>query len=156
LHTEGNENIWIGTYLDGMYKYNHKNKSLNHYVNSIKGTKTLPGNNVWSIIDNDENTLWIGTMGEGLGLFHKNGRLISHFVPIENDPNSISNIDVFIALKDKNSNFWFGTRNGLNRYVESTNNFKQYLSNPNDSSSLYGAWVYEIFQDSEGALWIGT
>jgi hypothetical protein len=30
------------------------------------------------------------------------------------------------------------------------------MPDPHDSTSLYGMWVYEIFQDQKGNLWIGT
>jgi len=156
LLSDNNNDIWIGTYLNGMYRYDVDSKSATHFINTQKKCSILPGNSVWTIENYDDNSIWVGTMSDGCGIFDKNGKMLQHYLHDADDSTTISNNDVFVIFKDSNKNIWIGTRNGLNRYLVNSNSFKQYLSIYDDTSSLFGRWVYDIFQDSDGNIWIGT
>ena len=86
-------------------------------------------------------------MGDGLGLFDKKGKLLKQFLNDETDSTSLSNNDVFITFKDNSENIWVGTRSGLNRYNKAADSFIRYNSNSDDSTSIYGVWICDIFQD---------
>jgi ligand-binding sensor domain-containing protein/two-component sensor histidine kinase len=49
---------------------------------------------------------------------------------------------------------WFGTSNGLNRY--DGYKFKVFKHEPGDRKSLSGVYVYSLFKDHSGNLWVGT
>ena len=49
---------------------------------------------------------------------------------------------------------WFGTQQGLNRY--DGYKFKVFTHDPTDPSSLGGAFIYSLFKDRSGGLWVGT
>jgi len=66
----------------------------------------------------------------------------------------ISQSTVNAVLQDSYGFIWFGTQDGLNRY--DGYNFKIYKHIPNDSSSLSENWIWTIYEDSKGKLWIGT
>jgi len=57
-------------------------------------------------------------------------------------------------LQDRRGFMWFATANGLNRYdgVE----FKGYLPDPADPTSLSHNNVYALLEDRQGVLWVGT
>jgi ligand-binding sensor domain-containing protein len=49
---------------------------------------------------------------------------------------------------------WFGTWNGLNRY--GGYKFKVFKHEPGNPKSLSGVYVYSLFKDHSGNLWVGT
>src|SRR5665213_2956549 len=49
---------------------------------------------------------------------------------------------------------WFGTQEGLNRYDGYS--FTVFKRDPEDSNSLSNNFIYSLFQDKNGIIWIGT
>jgi len=66
----------------------------------------------------------------------------------------LSQSTVSAILRDTQGFMWFGTADGLNRYDGYA--FTVYRNNPQDSSSLSDNWVWDLCEDNEGNLWIGT
>ncbi|MFQ5602714.1 MAG: two-component regulator propeller domain-containing protein [bacterium] len=66
----------------------------------------------------------------------------------------LSQSTVLCALQDRHGFMWFGTQDGLNRY--DGYHFKIYKHRTGDANSLSENWVWTIFEDSAGHLWIGT
>ncbi len=57
-------------------------------------------------------------------------------------------------LQDDQGFIWFGNYKGLTRY--DGYEFKTFLHNPNDPTSLSNDRVNTVFMDSEHNIWIGT
>lgn len=49
---------------------------------------------------------------------------------------------------------WFGTKDGLNRFDGYT--FKTFRNDPDDSLSLGFNFIYSLYEDSNGAIWVGS
>jgi len=56
-------------------------------------------------------------------------------------------------IQDSKGFIWIGTNRGLNRY--DGNKFKNYI-NTEDSTSLSGVVITDIYEDNEGNIWVGT
>jgi ligand-binding sensor domain-containing protein/serine phosphatase RsbU (regulator of sigma subunit) len=57
-------------------------------------------------------------------------------------------------LQDQRGFMWFGTQEGLNRY--DGYNFKVYKHSPIDSTSLANNFIYSLYEDKDGIIWVGT
>ncbi len=57
-------------------------------------------------------------------------------------------------IQDDKGFLWFGTYNGLNRY--DGYNFKIFLPDPSNSSSISNHSIWALFKDSKGFIWVGT
>ena len=57
-------------------------------------------------------------------------------------------------LEDRFGYIWVGTINGLARY--DGQEFKRYISNPNDTTAIKGLVVQALFEDSKGQIWVGS
>jgi diguanylate cyclase (GGDEF)-like protein len=68
--------------------------------------------------------------------------------------NGLSQATVNSITQDQQGYIWFGTQEGLNRY--DGYEFKVYLKDAADASSLSNDWVWTVFADRAGRLWIGT
>ena len=58
--------IWIGTWGEGLIKFNPKTQEIKYYKSTNNSQKGLPNNIVMSIFEDSKNNLWIGTRGGGL------------------------------------------------------------------------------------------
>ena len=60
-------------------------------------------------------------------------------------------------LEDRSGKLWLGTRTmGLNRFNPTTGTFDHYQHDPDDPFSLSDNRVWALYEDSTGALWVGT
>lgn len=71
-----------------------------------------------------------------------------------NNKNGLSHNTVYCSIQDKRGFMWFGTDDGLNRFDGYT--FKVYRHNSYSTESLPGNHILNLFEDSEGTIWICT
>ena len=68
--------------------------------------------------------------------------------------NGLSQNSVNCILQDDIGFLWFGTCDGLDRYDGYT--FKVFRNDLDDTTTLTSNWIFSIYKDSSGTLWIGT
>lgn len=66
----------------------------------------------------------------------------------------LSQTRVAQIVQDNLGFMWFGTQYGLNRY--DGHKFKVFTPDPFRSDGLSGAYIYALFKDRDGVLWIGS
>lgn len=66
----------------------------------------------------------------------------------------LSNSSVNAIAQDKYGFLWFGTDDGLNKF--DGYNFTVYKYNPDDSASISGNRIMELYIDNKGNLWAGA
>lgn len=77
----------------------------------------------------------------------------AYFKRITTD-NGLSQSDINTIHQDKNGFMWFGTHDGLNRYDGYT--FKVFQPEPKNPNSIPSNLIFDITEDVNGNLWIGT
>ena len=94
----------------------------------------------------------------------------SYCNPVLTDPHSLCSWGIWKIHKGKKSgNYWIGTQNGLNKLVLSdhdlpetkgptsmTSMFSQYKHDLNNNNSLISNNIWDVYEDGEGIVWIGT
>ena len=65
----------------------------------------------------------------------------------------LSQTRVSHVVQDDLGFLWFGTQYGLNRY--DGYDFKAYVHEPGNESSAGGSYVYSLFKDRDGLIWVG-
>ena len=63
---------------------------------------------------------------------------------------------MFSVFRDRSGNLWVGTTNGLDKLNEETGQFIHYRNIHGNPNSISDNWVWPIFEDHHGYLWIGT
>ncbi len=66
----------------------------------------------------------------------------------------LSQSAVTCIFQDSHGFMWFGTQDGLNRYDGYS--FKVFKNNPSDSTSLSDNFIFSIYEDNVGTLYIQT
>jgi signal transduction histidine kinase/ligand-binding sensor domain-containing protein len=149
--------IWMGTGEGGLNRFDPENERFTHYVHDPDNPNNLSDNYVSHIIQDSLGMLWISA-GSGLDQLDPTTGEFTHYRHDPNDPTSLSeNNYVWFIVDDDNGVLWIATNGGgLNRFNRETETFTRYLHDPNDPQSLIHNDVWEIVQNQDGMLWIGT
>jgi ligand-binding sensor domain-containing protein len=141
LKEDSKGNIWIGTYGDGVYKYDGKTFSR------IDFQLELYRQTVLDIYFDNHDNVWLATLSNGIAQYNTVAKTFSWLT--ENE--GLSNNHVQSITQDKSGNYWFGTSGGgVCTY------FGKQFTNYDKSAGLGGNFIYSIFRDSRNRLWIGT
>ena len=149
--------IWISTGDGGLDRFDPELGRFNHYVHDPDNPNSLSHNYVSHVIQDSLGMLWIGTRS-GIDQLDPTTGLFTHYQHDPGDPTSLSeNNYVWFIFEDDHGVLWFATNGGgLNRFNRETETFTRYLHDPNDPQSLIHNDIWEIVQNQDGMLWIGT
>ncbi|MDP4174881.1 MAG: two-component regulator propeller domain-containing protein [Bacteroidota bacterium] len=158
IYEDTRKQLWIGTY-GGLNQYDRKNDRFIRYT-YIPGQKNALSNNyIWDIKEDHNHRLWIGT-NNGLNLFDRDKRTFTVFKNDPKDQSSISQNNIWRIYEDKEGTIWIGTLGGgLNRLIDLPNGrckFEKYQYSAFYAGSLSHNYIWSIFEDRSGVLWIGT
>lgn len=153
-----NNNIWIGTWNNGLFRYDTVNKIFFHYkgINSSESAHIL--------FEDKVNNLWVGTWRHGLikitNPYDIKNYSLTHFVHDSNNHNSLSDDIVYSIAQDSNTgNIWVGTRRGLSildiNKTCKTDAFTNYLPSNEDNYKLPFNEVDALLSTKDGTMWIG-
>ncbi|MEO0581437.1 MAG: ATP-binding protein [Bacteroidota bacterium] len=125
-------------------------KIISDYYYDPNDSTTLSRNLILDVLYDSKKRIWVSTFG-GLCRYESAEDRFTRYYHDPADPASLSNDFTSILLEDKNQQIWIGTYNqGLNRYDETTDQFKSYKDNNGFLAILSGA------ETKDGHLWWGT
>lgn len=150
LFLSDNEEIFLGTYGDGLYVIDMKGTVKKHYTQK---QGNLSNDFIRSIITTNDNRIWIGTF-EGLTIIDTKGQSkIFNSNPI--NPKGLSHNSIRSLYKDDKGSVWIGTYfGGLNYYDTDNQRFIHYFnfSHNNIANHVIGAFTEDLNQQ----IYIGT
>jgi len=139
--------LWIGTYKNGIYRYEPSTKTFSHLDDSLG----LSHPEVLEIFKDNQDNIWIGT-GDGLSLWDDINQQFIAFKSDSNKADSLLGKIVQDVHQSKNGEIWVATQKGLNLYLPDTNTFQHYSRDSGLPTSLIRA----IADDKQGNLWLTT
>ncbi|WP_299664972.1 two-component regulator propeller domain-containing protein [uncultured Polaribacter sp.] len=162
---DSNENVWIGTYSGGIYRW-LKNKNSGGYKKDVifytsSNTKGIPSNIIRNIYEDSNHNIWFGT-GDGLSKLIPSeiSKENPAFITFKNNPknkNSISHNYILALYENKKGDFWIGTLGGgLNKLVFNKNESEAIFKTYTETDGLANNVVKGILEDSENNLWLST
>ena len=143
------DTLWAGT-LRGFYKFDIRGKIFREYhLNNVNNPKRIYA--VFALCGDKKQGLWIGTQQ---GLFHRyaNGGLTC-YESKNGRKDSLAEGKITALLQDHWGGVWIGRENGLSYKPFNEHRFINFSQLPNMPANAY---VYTIFEDSYGIVWIGT
>ena len=147
LNMDKEGNLLIGTYKNGIYRYNPANKSF-FLLDDSFGLSHPEVSEIF--VDKDQN-VWVGT-GDGLNIWDNK---FQRFISFENDENKIDGLlgnTIQDIHQSRDGNIWIATQKGLNLYLPKAKSFKHYGRKNGLPTSL----VRGISDDMNGFLWLTT
>ena len=146
LSISGDE-LWVGTYTNGVLVLNIETGSLRQYTQT-QDPRSLDNPSCYALYTDMRGWTWVGTM-DGLNLYNRTEDSFEHVAKMEA---MVIDID-----EDWNSRLWVSTQgNGLWRYGMKDRQLRQYQHNDNDKYSLPSDQVNCTLVDEGGRLWVGT
>ncbi|PQA59563.1 hybrid sensor histidine kinase/response regulator transcription factor [Siphonobacter curvatus] len=151
-----NQQLWIGTYLNGLFCYQPGSK---HYVRFKKGEgeKDLNSNDIFCLKEDRHGNLWIGTNGGGINILNLKTNTIEKLVTqsdYTDDRTKPSNNYIRSFEEDKYGRIWAGTfGGGISVYDPKTKMFTFYNKK---NSGLPSNYILSIKEDAKGTIWVGT
>ena len=154
LLEDSNNNLWIGTGGGiNLIKQDAGKQTIKHlqFARPVQSKSAIV-----DMIETQDKTVWAAT-DEGIAVFDLDGHFIRYILPGKNGDNASRN-NIRSILQRNNGIIWIGTfGGGLIKYDPQDFSFDVY-STPHEpqSGALVSNTVNELFEDSQGNLWIGT
>jgi len=149
---DGDGNIWAGTRLGGLSKYDRAHDSFYTFQHDTLNSHSISSNNINFIYCDREKNLWIGT-DNGLNLYNKKTGEFRHFFNNTGDPASLSDSYIFSIFEDNTKHLWVGTAKGLNLFNRANGKCERFIDKTGDKQSNY---INTIAGDENNNIWVGT
>ena len=145
------DNLWLGTISEGIYKLTLKNGTTITKVQHFP----LSRKRILSAIALSDNSLLFGTENDGLLHLKSDGTLIEHYLSDRTDVNSILSNSIWSLFLDNNDRVWMGYyNNGVAVSDKLYNKFNNIESLSNNDNSLKVGSVTGIAKGAEGNIWV--
>lgn len=150
LLVDSSNNLWAGSYTNGVYKYQFKD-------NEIAGFSqfSITKKRILSLVELADKTFLFGSENDGLFHTKANGVLIKNYLYNKKDKNSIRSNSIWSLFLDSNQRIWMGYyNNGVvvhDQLFDKFNNIESLENNPN---SLQTGSVTGIIKGESNKLWI--
>lgn len=154
LIEDSQHHIWIGTWSDGLYRYDPVRDRLFHYP------PLEPENGIHSIFEDSKQRIWAGTWKNGVYLlenpYEMDNLIIRSFTYDKNNSYSVGDNYIYDISEDLNTGtIWVGTRNGLSiLFDEANGRFKNYIPDNSVNSVSYNV-ITSVIRDHDGLMWLG-
>jgi len=136
-----NDNLWIGTYSEGLIILNIKNGRTKIYNGK---NSPIIGTSVYALYKDKKDNIWIGTMN-GAFLYDRKRDL---FIALKSFKGLVIDIK-----EDINGDIWFATQgDGLYIYHQS----RKQWSHHNEKNKKLTAYVSSICINKDGRIMVGT
>lgn len=140
--------LWIGTQSEGLSRYDRKHDTFFSFRHDAKIEKSLPDNDVRSILASSDGKLWITTSGGGMCSWNPEDSSFSRPAFCDQPQFRIINS----IADNRHGGFWLGTGNGLYNYNFSDTNNPKKVELGFESQVDIQTLLYDV----KGNLWVGT
>jgi signal transduction histidine kinase/ligand-binding sensor domain-containing protein/DNA-binding response OmpR family regulator len=144
IFEDNSGSIWAGSFMHGLSRYNSKR----NYLDDIPVTKKFT---VKNIFEPAKGYLWLCTMRYGIVEYNvANNEIHENIFP------DITSKYIVKIVEDKGGCFWVGTAYGLYKIKKGGRVVKQFLSDPENDSSLSDNHIFNLKFDNKGQLLVAT
>ena len=143
-----NNNLWIGTEDGGLNFYDTHTKRFKNFLPD-GNDESITYTNIHALFA-DNNKLWIGTFEHGLDVMDiPTKKIIKHY-SAGSSPNHLQSNFVLSIIKTRHGNTLIGTSNGLFRYNDIDDNFRELFLNKQPP------FIHNLMEDHDGNIWAST
>ena len=154
ISADNNGNIWMGSYKDGLAKFDTESHSFTYFP-SIRIPEIIPlSTRVFQVLAGNSGLIWVSVAGMGVFQYDPKTSIFTQFhVYAEEKFQKISDMSVWSLHEGSNGVLWIGTvQGGLNK-VDITKKEVRYFTTTDGLSSNR---INSIAEDGNGILWLGT
>lgn len=143
-------NLWLATYVSGVFRYDVSKKKWKNYLHNDKDEKSLSYNKVLSIFEDSHRNIWLTTQGGGFCLFHPETENFTRYDTSKGLPNDV----VYQIVEDDDGLFWLTTNSGLVRFNPIDGATKVYTTANGLLSDQFN--YRSSFKGKDGTIYFGS
>ena len=130
LFQDDQNNIWIGTDFEGLYKIsyellssikNGKSFELEGHIFDPEYTSGLSSSQITSVSQDNNGVIWVGT-ASGLNKYNEENDNFSHYFIKDGLPSNF----ITGVVVDENNNLWISSKNGISFFNQKESKFTNY------------------------------
>ena len=142
-------NIWIGTYLEGIERYDPLTKKITHFIADITSVNGFPDSTTWTGFISRDGTLWVAT---------EYSHLLYRVDPFRKSITHISTGETANSfVGDKNGYLWVGTEgNGVFKFDQHYNVIAHFIHNTSDPLSQPENHNMISAASNDDKIWAGS
>lgn len=150
LEVDSQNNLWIGTDGNGLFRLDPTRTRLKHFPSRLTGPTQIQLDIVSAIHEDTRGVVWIATLGGGLLRYDADQ---DDFVPVSTD---VPLLSTFLSdlLPTADGAFWLPTHNGLNRFDPATGHVDTW--DASDGLPTRGFTSKASTLDAHGMLFLGS
>ncbi|MES2129588.1 MAG: two-component regulator propeller domain-containing protein [Pseudomonadota bacterium] len=155
LYQDADANLWLGSYSDGLYRWQPQANRFAHYPHAPTDNHSVADNQISSLYRDRVGTFWVGTWYAGVSRVDLASGGFARIVKQADAPNTLADNKVRAIAGDGKGKLWLGTNVGLNHHDPTTGDttvFQHSASFP----VLPEGMVSAIARDRRGMLWLGS
>lgn len=149
IYEDNKANIWIGT-RKGLNKFDKSGNFVKADFKDSQQSSSLPSNFITSILEDEKGYLWIGTNLNVLTRFNPEKEVFNNFTLDSNSSRT------YVINENRDGFLWVGTTKGLYKFDRNILRAIKYSANESDYKALNNDFIFSLFDDGVGNLWIGT
>jgi ligand-binding sensor domain-containing protein/signal transduction histidine kinase/DNA-binding response OmpR family regulator len=147
-------NLWMGTYLEGVIRFNPEDGTSRRYMYHRKDKNTISSNKVFSLTGDGQGHLYLGTENGGLNVLDLATGEFSHYTFKLGETGGITSNSIYSLYHSNDGMLWVGTFNGGINYASKHNQgFRHYTAS---KEGLNNPYILSLAENKDGNLWIGT
>ncbi|MCK5820512.1 MAG: hypothetical protein KAH17_01455 [Bacteroidales bacterium] len=149
--------IWIGTFNEGLIKYDLSANSVKRYFHDPKDKHTISNNTITIIVEAADGYLWCAGSGNGVNRINPATGKITRFYHEKDNNNSLSDNYVLSIFEDSDSTIWISTYNGLSKYLKGKSEFHRITFDEGKNiptANLVGSVAQD--PNASNILWVST
>lgn len=138
-------NIWLGTYFNGLLKMDLNLSNITHYNN-------LSDKLIRNITQRNNGEIWIGT-NLGLNRYNPITDNFDKFLLDKNNPKGVNNNNIRTIIEDEYNTLWLGSSGGgIMQYNDKDGSFTHYTTKDGLSSN----YIVSMIEGADNKIWVGT
>ncbi len=146
------KNIWIAS-QNGLYVFNTKNNTYQHYIHDKNNSFSLPNNSVWTVEEDMQKNIWIGTFSGGVSYVNLDRKT---YFETQTPLNGGLNHNLISGFAEDNNYLWVATEGGgINQINKKTRKYSYHI-NDFYKNSIGSNNVKSIIIDKNNDLWFAT
>ena len=147
--------IWIGTYSDGLLRFDPHTNRFDQYRHSGSSNHSISDNHVMSLFQDEGEVIWVGTFN-GVNKWNPNLDKFTTYRQGQAGRAGLNSNYVTAFAQYKVDEVWVGSHDGINRVDLKTEVIDQISTARAPIRGLNDHRIFALEFDAQGGLWIGT
>ena len=150
------ENIWAGSFSEGLYKISRKNNDIEHYSYIQNNSSSLSNNSITSMVAGNNGMLWINTFSGGVNYFNR-GSLKFGMEKNSKDSVYCSESPSFNDFDhDGKNQLWISSPNALLRINDSIDECTKFNLDTENKNTFQHKSLRSTTLTVNGDMWLST